>query len=317
MSVEILNGNSADVVKTLPDESIDCVVTSPPYFGLRDYGVDGQFGLEKTPNEYVSVMVNLFREIRRVLKDAGTIWINIGDSYFNTLHGGFHEQGKTSIVKNDRFKGSQITQEPFGLKRKNLIGIPWKLAFALQEDGWYLRQDIIWYRPNSMPESVKDRCAKAHEYIFLLSKKEKYYFDLDAIKEDCESPVQSRTKNNGESAVDTKIRGSNGGCGTQDKRTKRSVWVVPTKGFAGAHFAPYPKALITPCILAGCPEGGTVLDPFFGTGTTGCVCNELGRNCIGIELNPEYIEIAKTRLAGFEKREELISAKIDYDDLDI
>jgi len=262
-------------------------VTSPPYFGLRDYGCSGQIGLEGMPDEYVGKIVQVFREVRRVLRDDGTVWLNLGDSYAaarggsrqpaETLAGGVHGKTKTGEgVNRGRKDGYNPTRnaQAIGLKHKDLCGIPWRVAFALQADGWYLRQDIIWHKPNPMPESVRDRCTKSHEYIFLLSKSPKYYYDYEAIKEPSNA------------CVDT------------GKRNKRSVWSVTTKPFRGAHFATFPPDLIKPCILAGCPEGGMVLDPFMGSGTTLMVSEENGRNSVGIELNDEYRKIADERLNG-------------------
>jgi len=252
-------------LKKLEDQSINTCITSPPYFGLRNYGVEGQLGLEDTPEQFVENLVKVFREVKRVLRDDGTVWLNLGDSY----------------------------------KKSNLTGIPWLVALALQKDSWYLRQDIIWHKPNPMPESVKNRCTKAHEYIFLLSKQAKYYFDNEAIKEDAKFPQgpnspQSIKKGKGEFGMDT--RGGLSKIGAIPKKNKRSVWTVTTKPFKGAHFATFPMDLIEPCVLAGCPEGGTVLDPFGGSGTTGIVASNHNRNSVLLELNEEYIELAKDRI---------------------
>jgi len=268
MTTKILKGNNLDTLKTLDDQSINTVVTSPPYWGLRDYGVDNQLGLEKTPKEYVNNLVDVFREVKRALRDDGTVWLNLGDSYSS----GGRRTTTNQSLRGDKNYGVTRPAPSEGIKPKDLIGIPWRVAFALQQDGWYLRQDIIWHKPNPMPESVRDRCTKAHEYIFLLSKNVKYYYDHEAIKEDC------ITNNN------------------YTKKNKRSVWTVTTKPFKGAHFATFPMDLIKPCILAGCPEGGTVLDPFGGAGTTAVVSNKHNRNAILCELNEEYIEIAEKRL---------------------
>ena len=295
----IICGDSLQELKKLPDISVQCCVTSPPYWGLRDYGVEGQLGLEKTPQEYVANMVEIFREVRRALKDNGTLWINLGDSYCGT---GSKGDNKDPKYKNGRNGQSvAVNNKIEGLKKKDLVGIPWRVAFALQEDGWYLRQDIIWAKPNPMPESVRDRCTKSHEYIFLLSKSLKYYFDLDAIKE----PTSHRREAKYANRLD-KLVGGRSYCGENvstrvfskdpERRNKRSVWNVVPKPFRGAHFATYPPDLIRPCILAGCPENGVVLDPFLGSGTTGVVCKELNRNFIGIELNPEYVELAMGRV---------------------
>jgi DNA modification methylase len=295
-NVNIHTGNCLDILPTMEAGSVNCCVTSPPYFGLRDYGNDEQIGLEETPEAFVESLVKVFREVKRVLADDGTLWLNLGDSYAAT--GGHTGYGASSMLRSEaqkdarNFKSQKV---PSGLKPKDLIGIPWRVAFALQQDGWYLRQDIIWSKPNPMPESVTDRCTKAHEYIFLLSKKAKYFYDAEAVKEICVEPVREREKNNGESSVETKLRGHSGMCGTGETRNKRSVWEVTTKPYSGAHFATFPPDLIKPCILAGCPAGGTVLDPFGGSGTTGMVALELGRSAELIELNPDYVGIIEGR----------------------
>lgn len=300
MTIEILQGDCRDVLGSLADGSINCCVTSPPYFGLRDYGVEGQLGLEPTPDEFVSAMVEVFREVRRVLRDDGTLWLNLGDSYANDGKWGGSTGGKhASALHGNSGIGRRLLTT--GLKPKDLIGIPWRVAFALQADGWYLRQDIIWHKPNPMPESVTDRCTKAHEYIFLFAKSERYYFDADAIKEQAVSNHASGNGFKGRQGGAIHMPMS-GGAGTADQwlpggmRNRRSVWTVSTKPFKGAHFATFPPDLIDPCVLAGCPVDGTVLDPFFGAGTTGLVAQKHGRNCVGIELNPDYIAIANERL---------------------
>lgn len=310
----ILQGDCLEVLKELPDNSVDCCVTSPPYWGLRDYGVEGQLGLEKTPEEYVSKLVEVFREVKRVLKDTGTLWLNLGDSYAaNGKQGsnsGLAKLADTFAPRKNRRNPNRDDngsvhradrKVPVNLKPKDLVGIPWRVAFALQADGWYLRQDIIWNKPNPMPESVRDRCTKAHEYIFLLSKKPKYYFDHEAIKEPAKYPEgpgnikpHSKTNTNGSIALRTRLNLST--IGARITRNKRSVWTVTTKAFKGAHFATFPPDLIEPCILAGCPKGGTILDPFFGAGTTGLVAEKFGRDWVGIELNPQYCDIAKNRI---------------------
>ena len=266
MSIKILQGSCLETLSSLEEKSVNTCVTSPPYWGLRDYGTDDQLGQEETPEKFVESLVNVFREVRRVLRDDGTVWLNLGDSY---------------------------------LSNKQLGGIPWRVAFALQADGWYLRQDIIWHKPNPMPESVTDRCTKAHEYIFLLSKLPKYYYDYEAIKEDAKSEPKVRDKmGEGYQADYTKGKRFSEGervWGTETKN-KRSVWSIPVASYSEAHFATYPPELIKPCILAGCPEGGTVLDPFGGSGTTAQVASNLNRNAILCELNPEYVDIAKGRL---------------------
>jgi DNA modification methylase len=286
-------------------KSIHTCVTSPPYFGLRDYGHDGQIGLEPTPDEFVAAMVEVFRHVRECLRDDGTVWLNLGDSYAQA--GGRGEQGSTSqrmgranVAAQERRAIS--TRPPEGLKAKDLIGIPWRVAFALQADGWYLRQDIIWHKPNPMPESVRDRCTKSHEYIFLFSKQPKYYFNHEAIKEPVASSTKSRLSQKtlatqaGSDRVPGKTNGPMKAVGGMETRSRRSVWSVPTKPFKGAHFATFPPDLIEPCVLAGCPEGGTVLDPFGGAGTTALVANRHGRNAVLCELNPEYAQMACDRL---------------------
>ena len=321
----IIHGNSLEVLKSLPDNSIDCCVTSPPYYALRDYGCDGQIGLEETPEKYIESLCDVFSEVRRVLTPEGTLWLNIGDSYNG------NKVGNTEVVKNKKVSESNDFHKKLwgGAKPKDLIGVPWMLAFSLRSQGWYLRQDIIWHKPNPMPESVTDRCTKSHEYIFLMSKSQKYYFDYEAIQEPCAD--QSRTnyacgnrtnginkdRNDndfGERSKNWKPRTKN--CqydgqkpnsfhlsrenGEPDKeyyvRNKRDVWSVNVKPCSEAHFATYPFELIKPCILAGCPENGIVLDPFMGSGTTAIVARSLNRNYLGVELNPEYIKIAHKRL---------------------
>lgn len=312
---KIIQGDALEVLKTLEDESVQTCVTSPPYFGLRDYGVKGQMGLEETPEAYVQGMVELFREVRRVLRDDGTLWLNLGDSYNsagrgfepNTLHKNrnnfINHKAKDRSVK--RWGGGQNKVQ--GLKPKDLIGIPWRVAFALQADGWYLRQDIIWAKPNPMPESVTDRCTKAHEYIFLLSKSSKYYFDHEEIKEPASNTsgfAKQRAKgvNTWDYGRDgynkTRIGGMSGKetFENNEKRNRRSVWTVTTKPYKGAHFATFPPDLIEPCILAGAPQDGVVLDPFMGSGTTAAVAKKHNRQYLGIELNPTYIELAQQRL---------------------
>lgn len=299
MITGILQGDCNEVLKTLPDGFIDCCVTSPPYYGLRDYGVEGQIGLEETPEAYINKLVEVFREVRRVLKDDGTLWVNIGDTYNG------NKQGNTEVVKHAAIAGKQDFHKKIwsGAKQKDLIGIPWMLAFALRADGWYLRQDIIWHKPNPMPESVKDRCTKSHEYLFLLSKKPQYYFDSKAIEEDANPKYESRYNsmfNGGKKEIAGGGR-PNGVSNTAEmktytgKRNKRDVWSIPVKAIHEAHFATFPENLVKPCILAGSRRGGIVLDPFFGSGTTGRVAESLDRRYLGIELNPEYVDIGKNR----------------------
>jgi DNA modification methylase len=304
-------GDCLEVLRTLPDASVHTCVTSPPYYGLRDYGVDGQIGLEPTPDEYVATLVAVFREVRRVLRDDGTLWLNLGDSYFSTTKGTGGKNSSTLNANRDEngtvIGKSIVTYDPIrispgetGLKPKDLIGIPWRVAFALQADGWYLRQDIIWHKPNPMPESVRDRCTKAHEYIFLLSKGPRYYFDAEAIKEPA-TDTRGTMRMSSRRATGMNVLPSGNEVSPSlghrpSKRNKRSVWAVATKPFKCAHFATFPPDLIEPCILAGCPEGGTVLDPFGGAGTTGLVATQAGRDAVLCEINPEYVEMARTRI---------------------
>ena len=266
---KIYQGNCIEVLKDMPDESIDCVVTSPPYWGLRNYQEEEQLGLEETPEEFVANLVKVFSEVKRVLKKEGTVWLNLGDTYYN----------------------------------KSLACIPFSVAFALQSDGWYLMQDIIWHKPNPMPESVQDRCTKAHEYIFLLTKQPKYFYDIDAVREPLAESSIGRLNQNLEKQIGTtranggqKTNGNFKAVGDQEKgANKKSVWKLTTKPYKEAHFATFPIELPTYCIKAGCPEDGVVLDPFFGSGTTGLAAQEQNRHWVGIELNEEYIEIAKKR----------------------
>jgi DNA modification methylase len=273
-------------------------VTSPPYYGLRDYGHDGQIGLEETPEEYIAAMVEVFRCVWDVLKEDGTLWLNIGDSYCGT-----GSKGEWVDPKNPEGRNGQAvskTQKLAGYKSKDLIGIPWMLAFALRADGWYLRQDIIWHKPNPMPESVQDRCTKSHEYIFLMSKSPKYYYDHESIKE------MASTKSEGirfggnkyGDNDDPKYATKSGNVSKEyEKANKRSVWTVPVKPYAGAHFAVFPTDLIEPCILAGAAAGGIVLDPFMGSGTTAQVAQHLGRQYLGCELNPAYKPLQDKRIS--------------------
>lgn len=358
MNYKVMEGDCLASLRVLPPACINTCVTSPPYFGLRDYGVDGQIGLEETPDAYVSKLVNVFREVRRVLRDDGTLWLNLGDSYAagrggtsmpaETLAGGkggkgddTAHRGRLAQVPNGKNPNAPIaTYQPhrnagaIGLKHKDLIGIPWRVAFALQQDGWYLRQDIIWHKPNPMPESVRDRCTKAHEYIFLLSKSPKYYFDSEAIKVPASSSFakdkrhltgsnENNDKMGYEDAMAQNPKGPHrlfGKSGNKDRKqrpssdtlqkgaqagsvpwegvtaNKRSVWTVTTKPYKGAHFATFPPDLIEPCVLAGCPAGGVVLDPFAGSGTTLQVAVKHGRYGLGLELNPEYIKLIHERM---------------------
>lgn len=334
-SVKILCGDWLERLRELPDGCAQCCVTSPPYWGLRDYGVPGQLGLEKTPEEYVEKVVVGFREVMRVLRDDGTLWLNLGDSYASN-------GGHTDTSCNDRRGQYNLGNRPehnrrefrvgagAGLKQKDLVGIPWMVAFALRADGWYLRSDIIWHKPNPMPESITDRPTKSHEYIFLLSKRKSYFYDAEAVKEEPNGGAHARVKANGKNSrmileraigrEDSKPNPSRSnvpgvtpksaqpGSGIKANssyqaamvhmlpdRNKRSVWTVATAPYREAHFATFPPNLIKPCILAGSRPGDIVLDPFAGSGTTGQVSLELGRNCIGIELNPKYVEMAQQR----------------------
>lgn len=301
---KIYNGDSIEILKTFPDNSIDCCVTSPPYYNLRDYGEKNQIGLEKTPYEYIEKLVNVFDEVYRVLKPNGTLWLNIGDSYAWSGKGASHYPESTKRYKQSTNKGivgaSNIDKGYADklIKPKDLIGIPWMLAFALREQGWYLRQDIIWSKPNPMPESVTDRCTKSHEYIFLLSKSRNYFYDADAIKEKCvqgDSNIRDRetTKLNN-CPGRTKMGGLTRN--NYSYRNKRDVWNVSTKPYREAHFATFPKDLIEPCILAGCPIDGITIDCFMGSGTVGVVAIENQRNFIGIDVNKKYCEMAEERI---------------------
>lgn len=364
--IRLLTGDCRSILPTLPAQSVHCCVTSPPYFGLRDYGtatweggdaecdhlempcgmsakntlgpngflpdtnaanvgralqfrhkcqkcgatrIDSQIGLEPSPQAYVEQLVAVFREVRRVLRDDGTLWLNLGDSYA----GGGNYRGissESTLTEKQRSNrgATGVSQvlgargKDTGLKDKDLIGIPWRVALALQADGWYLRQDIIWAKPNPMPESVTDRCTKAHEYIFLLSKNARYYYDADAIAEDATKPVGSNGNFGNKDSAARLVSNLTGNMKpgaqylTKETRNKRSVWEIATQPYSEAHFATFPPALIEPCILAGCPKDGTVLDPFSGAGTTGLVADRLNRNALLIELNPQYSAMGQTRI---------------------
>lgn len=335
MSVDIIVGDCRQTLKALPDESVQCCVTSPPYFGLRDYGTPGQIGLENSPGEFIMQLVDVFRDVRRVLANDGTLWLNLGDSYTPVNRGEKAKPRRATLngiqrgnPHSDIATRKTVIQSiaAMGLKSKDLMGIPWRVALALQADGWYLRSDIVWHKPNPMPESVTDRPTKAHEYIFLLSKSERYFYDSEAIKEPAGGWNGSRFDDERDLAIrpttGRKLRTS-GKWSTQDPqsigrriiervaearangadhespfgetRNKRTVWTVPTQPYSEAHFATYPPQLIKPCILAGSRIGDTVLDPFGGSGTTGMVALELGRKAILCELNPEYAELARQR----------------------
>ena len=348
MTTRILTGDCRSILSTLPENSIDCVVTSPPYFGLRDYGtaawdgghpecdhqapnrqgqtgqradrtfiattpyqnacakcgairIDSQIGLEASPQKYVAEMVVIFREVRRVLKKTGTLWLNLGDSYSGHNPPGWRDGNEK---KNGGASNKNGIGYVAGLKSKDLVGIPWRVAFALQDDGWYLRQDIIWHKLNPMPESVRDRCTKAHEYLFLLSKSARYHYDGAAIAEKALQPVgdvsiaSGRFSQHKQAAIlqnqgATSTLGANHGLPT---RNKRSVWSLVSRPFPGAHFATFPPKLVELCLKAGCPKGGTVMDPFGGAGTTGLVADRMGLHSVMIELNPDYAEMARWRL---------------------
>jgi len=298
MTTRILIGDCRQVLPTLEEGRFHTVVTSPPYFGLRDYGHDDQIGLEATPEDFVEAMVDVFRHVRRVLRDDGTVWLNIGDSYARSpAKGGSGPGGKNEPRWGYGDAQSTRGAPSHGLADKQLLGIPWRVAFALQADGWFLRQDVIWAKNNPMPEPAKDRCVRAHEYLFLLSKRPRYYFDFEAIQE----PETCGRVRGGALHGDQVSTNGNGGLARRKgngMRNRRSVWPITSEPFGGAHFAPFPPALVEPCILAGSPAGGEVLDPFGGAGTTGMVADRLGRNATLVELNPEYAEIMRRRLEG-------------------
>ena len=318
--LEILIGDCREGLRSLEAGSVQTCVTSPPYFGLRDYGQDRQIGLEPTPDEFVAAMVEVFREVHRVLADDGTLWLNLGDSYFSNIKGTGGKNSSTLNAKRDAngtvVGKSIVTYDPVRIsagesncKPKDLIGIPWRVAFALQADGWYLRQDIIWHKPNPMPESVRDRCTKAHEYIFLFSKKPKYFFDADAMREPCSEDMQRRAAKGHTRGAGGKIDASRQDADTlrgehakvidvSRGRNRRSVWTVTTKPYKGAHFATFPPELIEPCVLAGSRPGDIVLDPFGGSGTTAGVALKHGRKAVLCELNPEYAALVPDRIAS-------------------
>lgn len=300
---KIYLGDSLEILKTFPDNAIDCCVTSPPYYNLRDYGMVGQIGLEETPEEYIAKLVSVFREVKRVLKKEGTCWLNLADSYNGSGQDSGKPKGNQSqAICGGRNVGGGIystkATKIVGLKPKDLIGIPWMAAFALRADGWYLRQDIIWHKPSPMPESVTDRCTKAHEYIFLLSKSRKYYYDHKSIMQPSRTAGLKRqgAKKGLKYNPTGKLNGIRNEVVTADLSNKRSVWSVNSHPYPEAHFATFPKKLITDCIKAGSPKEGIILDPFMGSGTTGYVAEMLGRKWVGIELNPEYVALAEKRL---------------------
>jgi len=302
--VEVVHADVMAGLRSLPDESVHCCVTSPPYWGLRDYGIPGQLGLEDTPDEYVARLVEVFREVRRVLVKDGTLWLNLGDSFANspgavlsygTRREHARRRARQEVVVGDRQRACSV------LKPKDLIGVPWRVAFALQADGWWLRQDIVWQKPNPLPESVRDRCTKAHEYLFLLAKSDRYYFDVDAIKEPgVTGKWAAMPPIGGVKHAANEFHGGRIYSGKRPPsdglRQRRSVWLVPVKPFKGAHFAVMPPKLIEPCVLAGSPAGGTVLDPFAGSGTTLAVAVASGRSAVGIELNEEYLPLIRSRI---------------------
>jgi DNA modification methylase len=304
VSVRFIHGDCRDVLPTLEEDSFDCVVTSPPYWGLRDYGVDGQIGLEPTLDAYVETMVGVGRELKRVLKPGGTFWLNLGDSYAG-YHGNKNSQIPTSATNgwtngtNENLRTSTANRN--GLKPKDLCGVPWKVAFALQADGWWLRSAIVWAKPNPMPESVTDRPTSAYEMVFLLTKSERYFYDAEAIAEEtiCDRDgIVTGRGTTGWTQARGNERSTSGGFGYQATRNARNVWTISTQPFKGSHFATMPPDLAERCIKAGCPSKGHVLDPFSGAGTTALVADRLGRHCTGIELNPSYRDMGAERVSA-------------------
>lgn len=297
VTYEIINSDVIAGLQTLNAGQFDTCITSPPYFGLRDYGVSGQIGIEETPEQYVQKLVEVFREVRRVLRDDGTLWVNIGDTYATGTKARRKQSRNPGVGANTPEAQNSVPRigTPKGCKTKDLIGIPWLLAFSLRADGWYLRQDIIWNKTNAMPESVKDRCVKSHEYIFLFSKSPKYYFDNDSIKEPAKHQYKQDVKKNPKYSKSGTGQRPQQGLTSYNYNTagKRSVWNVAVGHFAGEHYAAFPPDLIRPCILAGSRKGGHVLDPFAGSGTTVYVSLEEGRNAVGIELKREYAILAR------------------------
>lgn len=301
--ITLHHGDALDVARTLPDGLAQTIVTSPPYFGLRDYGEDGQIGAEQSPAEYVSAMVSLFRELRRVLADDGTLWLNLGDSYYSG-RGAATGTDEKNPARRGFVRPLDKPGQPWA-KPKNLLGIPWRVAFALQDDGWILRSDVIWSKPNPMPESITDRPTKSHEYVFLFAKSTRYFYDADAIAEPDKGADHRRTVLSGQASLEPSggimpahkgLRKAEGRAG--EGRNKRTVWTVPTVPFGEAHFAVYPPELIRPCIRAGSRVGDVVLDPFSGSGTTGQVATYEGRRYVGIDLNRDYLDLSlRTRFA--------------------
>jgi DNA modification methylase len=299
----VIESCAAPALRELPAGSVQTCVTSPPYFGLRDYGHDGQIGLEATPDEYVAVLVDVFREVRRVLADDGTLWLNLGDSYWTAKGNPGPNSADAKQPARRGWVRPQDRPAPAGIKGKDLIGIPWMAAFALRADGWFLRSEVIWAKRNCMPESVADRPTRAHEHLFLLTKTPRYYYDAEAIREPDMGNDHARQVLDGQPSLEPSggIRPAHRGLRTPDGRdglgrNKRSVWTVATTPYAGAHFATFPPKLIEPCILAGAREGDTVLDPFAGSGTTGVVALRHGRSFVGVEINPEYVALARRRI---------------------
>lgn len=315
--MQIMHGDCIEQMRSLPDASVHCCVTSPPYFGLRDYQVDGQIGLEDTPDAFVARLVDVFREVRRVLRDDGTLWLNLGDSWAGAKSKAVQAalsdygcNGAASYAEAAARRSSSMAVRPkvAGMDAKQLLGIPWRVAFALQADGWILRDEIVWHKPGVMPYSGKDRFCRNHEQLFLLAKSPRYFFDHAAIREPAIYPAGTKA------AKGSAERQSQKGVNSRPPeykvydgmRTKRSVWTVTTKPFKGAHFATFPPDLIEPCILAGCPVGGTVLDPFGGSGTTAGVALKHGRNAILCELNPEYAALVSARVDSIAGRQETL-----------
>lgn len=300
--VTLWHGDSLAVLREMPDASVDCCVTSPPYFGLRDYGQEGQYGLEASPAEYVETMRALFAEVRRVLADDGTLWLNIGDSYQSS--GGKEGVGPNAVVGSTKRQEFGRTRPMSGLPPKNLMGIPWRTAFALQNDGWILRNDIIWHKSNAMPESVTDRLSNRHEHLFMFSKSRRYWFDLDPIREPT-GDYTGVTWEQRKAAGEPSRRGMAPRVGEMTQfsapdagRNPGDVWTIATQPFAEAHFAVMPQALAERAILAGCKPGSTVLDPFSGSGTTGLAANKHGRRYVGIDLSADYLDLSlRTRFA--------------------
>jgi DNA modification methylase len=301
----VIVGDCREILPTLPEATFQCCVTSPPYWGLRDYGVEGQLGLEATPDEYVANMVAVFREVKRVLRDDGTLWLNLGDSYNNRtkVRGSSHQPSLNGFVDDEwkeraRRGGVRMSMTSGGLKEKDLIGIPWRVAFALQADGWYLRSDIIWAKNVCMPDPVKDRPTRSHEYVFLLTKQARYYYDAAAIAEPVLHVGAARyARADAAPRLNSVAPKANSKKEQTETRNKRSVWHVTPKPFSGAHFAVMPEALVTPCVLAGSKLGDAVLDPFMGSGTVGKVAESLGRKWLGCELNHGYSKISAERTA--------------------